>query len=70
MAISILKEAILMLNHFNLVVTTFRHREKALITECICLLTKTGDPKAQFHTTNISGIVIGITIYLFLCQST
>ena len=51
-----------MLNHFNLVVTTFRHRDKALITECICLLTKTGDPKAQFHTTNISGIVIGITI--------
>ncbi|HZD33677.1 MAG TPA: THUMP domain-containing protein [Nitrososphaeraceae archaeon] len=50
-----------MLNYFNLIVTTFRHREKALINECIYLLDKTGDPNAQFHTTNIFGIVTGIT---------
>lgn len=50
-----------MLNYFNLIVTTFRHREKALINECIYLLDKTGDPNAQFHTTNISGIVTGTT---------
>lgn len=48
-------------NYFNLIVTTFRHREKALINECLHLLNKTGDPNAQFHTTTIPGIVTGIT---------
>jgi tRNA acetyltransferase TAN1 len=54
-------EVISLLNYFNLIVTTFRHREKALIKECLYLLNKIGDPDAQFHATNISGIVTGIT---------
>jgi tRNA acetyltransferase TAN1 len=54
-------EVISLLKYFNLIVTTFRHREKALIRECLYLLSKIGDPDAQFHATNISGIVTGIT---------
>ncbi len=56
-----LTEVISVLDYFNLIATTFRHREKALIKECLYLLSKTGDSDAQFHTTNIPGIVTGIT---------
>jgi hypothetical protein len=56
-----LTEMFSVLDYFNLIATTFRHREKALIKECLYLLSKTGDSNAQFHSTNIPGIVTGIT---------
>jgi tRNA acetyltransferase TAN1 len=46
---------------FNLIVSTFRHREEDAQDELLNILEKLGDHESESQTTDITGIVLGYT---------
>lgn len=47
--------------NFNLIISTFRHREKEASNEILNILNGAGDLRAQAEATDIIGIILGLT---------
>jgi tRNA acetyltransferase TAN1 len=47
--------------NFNLIISTFRHREKEAYNEILNILNGAGDSQAQAEATDIVGIILGFT---------
>lgn len=46
---------------FNLILTTYRHKEEEAIEEAIILFERAGDRSVDFVISKVSGIVLGYT---------
>jgi tRNA acetyltransferase TAN1 len=47
--------------NFNLIISTFRHREEEAYNEILDILGRAGDSEAQAEVTDIIGIILGLT---------